>query len=164
MVATPSVEVSSLYARQAYVLPAEVQVSSLYTRYAWKGNLEYPIVRSYGWTLDGHDFYAITLGRGFPTLVYDITSGTWAQYSTNDSDFFTPRTGLNWQGYIDAANDGEATDVFFGDSQSGLIWRAIPTQNWDEGQTEEAGTTPIYGRVQGNINLHGSATARIARV
>lgn len=164
MAVTPEVQVSNVYARHTYQAPAEVRVSSVYTRYAWKGTLEYPIVRAYGWSLDGHDFYAITLGRGFPTLVYDITSGTWATYSTNDTDFFTPRTSLNWEGFIDADQSGEATDVIYGDSQSGLLWRAVPTQNWDEGPTEEAGTTPIYARVQAAINMHSYDAARVSRV
>lgn len=159
-------DVSRLYLRTSYNVPAKsVKASRLYVRIAYRADNDPPRLRANGWSLDGHDFYQLTLGDAKGTLIYDITSGTWANYVTEGLGFWRPVYSVNWQGVTKKAQGaGMTTDVVMGDSFRGLLWTQDPVLGKDEGDAEDKADTTIYCKVQGNLNIHTNNTARISRV
>jgi len=96
--------------------------------------------RAWTFTLDGHTFYAITLGEQ-GTWVYDMTTGQWSEWETAGLGSWNMERGTTWKGSIIAA-----------DRENGIIWSIDPTSFIDDDfktQTRVVtGATAIRGRDQ----------------
>lgn len=77
-------------------------------------------LKAWGFEMDGHPFYVLNLGTQ-GTLVYDASTGRWAQWATEGDDNFRVTTGLNW--------DGSAIG---GDKTNGYIYTINPDIGYDE--------------------------------
>lgn len=77
--------------------------------------------RAWEYVQDGHRFYVLHLGD-FGTLVYDYTTGQWAEYATEGYDkVWNGEQGLMWNLRIVA-----------GDNQNGNLWEVDPDSELDE--------------------------------
>lgn len=106
---------------------------------SWRtGAAEDPTQRAWGFTFDGHPFYALTLGEQ-GTVVYDLLTGQWSQFQTEGLPGWNMELGLVWQGRIIA-----------GDQQNPLLWRLEPQTSLDEGfkplRRIVTGGTPVRQR------------------
>ena len=104
-------------------------------------------VRAFGVKLDGHDLYVLTIGSSPITLVYDITSGEWYQWSDavgNAFDYFGAVTRRSSYGYtqgptVFSATGGQVFAVGFNSykdvtsSGSSVFPAQIRTPIWDQG-------------------------------
>lgn len=95
-----------------------------------RGRIANSRLRAWTFTLDGHDFYVLRLGDD-STLVYDVYSEQWMDWTSPDLDFWRPNTGRNWVGGT-ALADTYGSDVVAGDDTFGLLWFLDPEQPHDE--------------------------------
>lgn len=116
----------------------------------------------YSWTLkyEGHRWYAITLVNENLTLVYDMTTGLWAQWTDVDGNYLpivdstyktsTAQTLLQhesngWLYTVDSANVTDAGDVITVD---------IYTPNYDAGTARDKTLPAVYfdaNRIPGSV-------------
>src|SRR6478609_3629716 len=111
-----------------------------------KGRVDNHKVRAWTFSLDDHDFYVLRLGmRG--TLVYDLTTNTWADWSSKDLNFWRAQTGMNWLGSdIASFNEGATGDAFAGDDTYGVIWGIVPEVGVDDDPRGEDYDIQTYTR------------------
>jgi hypothetical protein len=128
----PSQSLQSTGLRVRTVLEFTVRtiVSGLRVRAVVRGRIGSPRLRAWTFTLDGHDFYVLRLGDTL-TLVYDVYSEQWMDWSDFEKVFWRPNIGINWTG-----GDGLAptygSNVVAGDDTFGLLWFLDPEQPYDE--------------------------------
>lgn len=107
------------------------------------GSIENLNSRAWSFTLDGHTFYAITLGEQ-GTYVYDQTSGQWAKWQTAGLPGWNMEIGTTWKNRIIAC-----------DQANPIIWELDPSSFLDDGfkvQTRKStGGIPMRGR---NFHAH----------
>jgi hypothetical protein len=103
--------------------------------------------RAWGFSLDGHDFYVLRLGES-ATLVFDLTTQQWSQWSNPDLAYWRPHCGQNWQGMAGTLADG-GTDVVCGDDTEGVLYRLDPTSGRDDdtGTGDAAFTRTVTGAI-----------------
>jgi hypothetical protein len=112
-----------------------------------------PIVRVWGFSMDGHDFYVIRLGAS-ETLVYDLTTGQWHHWASPDEERWRAHIGNNWVGIGATTTDRDfGSDVVAGDDRSGTLWMLDPTAGVDDNDT--TGTSSFIRKVTGGISLRG---------
>lgn len=85
-------------------------------------------LKGWGFDIDGHTFYVLNLGTQ-GTLVYDMASGRWAQWSTEGEDLWRLTCGLNWQ-----------DSPIGGDNTNGQLWDIDPSIGYDEDPTDASPT------------------------
>lgn len=137
-------------------LARNIQVSSVGALVVARGRIDNPKLRAWTFTLDGHDFYVLRCGDSF-TLVYDVYSEQWMDWSSPDYEFWRPNTGMNWLGgQLFGSTYG--SDVVVGDDVHGLLYFLDPEQPFDQSPVEFApvqeryferitmGQVPIRGR------------------
>lgn len=102
----PVIDVSELVVLETYVTgPRQILVG-----------------RAFGFTLDNHPLYIVTLGL-IGTFVYDISTGTWSQFETQGyNGIWNFEHGVEW-------NDG----VYGGDNSTNQIWKLNPSSWLDDG-------------------------------
>lgn len=128
---TPSISASDVGAVvTTNYLAQNVQVAMVGVLVVGRGRIDNPKVRAWTFTLDGHDFYVLRLGDG-STLVYDVYSEQWVDWSSPDYDFWRPNTGMNWLGGQLFAG-GFGSDVVVGDDVHGLLYFLDPKQPFDQ--------------------------------
>jgi hypothetical protein len=120
------------------------------------------IIRAWGCSLDGHDFYLLRVGEDY-TLVYDDATGQWAHWSSPDSNVFRPRLGLNWPGFgsVQIAN-GFNWNITAGDDTTGNIWMMDPEAGDDENIV--SGSTSFERKVTGAVPIRGRETGSCHQV
>ncbi len=84
------------------------------------GPVENLNTRAWGFSLDGHTFYVLTLGEQ-GTFVYDEKTGQWSQWKTAGLNTWNMEIGTTWRGDIIAADQSNPT-----------IWRLDPTSFIDD--------------------------------
>lgn len=106
----------------------------------------------YSWTLkyEGHKWYAFTLVNTNLTLVYDLTTGLWAQWTDKDGDYLpivdsTYNTATN-QTILQHESDGY---LYVVDSDSTSDWNGpitvdIYTPNYDAGTARDKVLERMY--------------------
>lgn len=120
------------------------------------------VLRTWSFSIDGHDFYLIYLPGAF-SLVYDLTTGKWSRWSSNSLAYLNQHVGLNWLsvGATTYAR-GQNTNVVAGDLRSGQLWLVNPVLGYDENITTSAveaftsiviGGIPIKGRDNLRCNM-----------
>lgn len=97
---------------------------------AVRGRMDNPRLRAWAFTLDGHDFYVLRLGDT-KTLVYDLYSQQWMDWSSWEKDYWRANIGANWLG-ANADADEFGSNVIVGDDTFGLLWLLDPNQGFDE--------------------------------
>lgn len=95
------------------------------------GPNESPKIKSWGFTLDGHDFYVMRLGAKGKTLVYDLSTGQWSHWASFNRTSWRPFTGMNWTTSAGIAHQ-YGSNIIAGDDSSGVIWVLDPDATNDE--------------------------------
>jgi len=95
-----------------------------------KGRTQNPNIRVFTFTLHGHDFYVIRLGDT-ETLIYDVYSQQWIEWTSKDLPFWRANTGCNWVGAQQLAYQ-YGSDVVVGDDVWGLLYFLNPEQPFDD--------------------------------
>lgn len=107
-----------------------VQESKFLVLVAARGRVADPRVSAWTFTLDGHDFYVLRLGDA-ATLLYDVYSEQWVEWTTDQSGAWRVNTGVNWVGGQALAHIyGSA--VIAGDDTFGRLWFLNPEQPYDD--------------------------------
>lgn len=125
------------YTSQAYTVAvaesqAQVYDSQSFVVVVYRGRLENYNVRTWTFNLDGHEFYCITLGET-STLVYDLTTEQWAEWSTPGYDVWRAHRGCNWVSLsTESYSSGANSTVVAGDNNYGRLWFVDPTIGYDE--------------------------------
>ena len=113
-------------------------------------------LRVWGYSLDGHDIYVLRLGPG-ETLIYDLTTGMWAEWRSPDRDNWRAHVGQNWIGMsVDTMTLGFGTDIVCGDDSSGTLFILDPTAGRDDRTTE--GSDPFDRIVTTGMAISGRNT------
>lgn len=136
-------------------LAQNIQVSEVGVMVVARGRIDNSKLRAWTFTLDGHDFYVLRLGDA-TTLVYDVYSEQWMDWSSPDYEFWRPNTGMNWIGGQLFAG-GFGSDVVVGDDVHGLLYFLDPAQPFDQSPLE---TAPVQERyferiVMGQVPIRG---------
>jgi len=110
-----------------------------------------PFLRVWGFSLDGHDFYVISLGET-STLVYDLTTGQWSEWFSPEETVWKAHTGTNWVSLgLDTYTTWDATsNVIAGDNNYGVLWMVDPDVGTDEDPVT-AVATPFSRQITGGI-------------
>jgi hypothetical protein len=105
-----------------------------------RGSISNPSLRSWYYTMDGHDFYVLKLGTGFKTLVYDLTTQQWAWWNTENSVNWRASVGMNWRS-SNTIGSTHGSNVIVGDDSTGTLWVLDPDYPQDDSlfSTEAAG-------------------------
>ena len=114
-------------------------------------NADYTTVYSWTLKLEGHKWYAITLVNNNLTLVFDATTGVWAQWTDGDGNYLpfidsTYKTETA-QTILQHATDGWLYTVSLEnlvDWNDTLIKVGIVTQNYDGGTARDKAMKAIY--------------------
>lgn len=124
--------------------------------------IDMTIIRAWGCTLDGHDFYLLRLGDDY-TLVYDDATGTWAHWHSPDLDYFRPRVGMNWPGFgSDSIARGFNWNIVAGDDTTDNLWMMDPEAGDDENAL--TGSTAFEREVTGAVMQRGRKTQRCNQI
>lgn len=112
------------------------------------------VLRTWSFSMDGHDFYLIYLPGSF-TLVYDLTTGKWSRWSSNSLAYLNQHVGINWLSVGSATYArGQNSNVIAGDLRSGQLWLVNPVLGYDENITTGA-VEPFTSIVIGGVPLKG---------
>lgn len=157
----PSEELQSdgLRIRTVMQSSVDLQASGLRVRTIVRGRIGSPRLRAWTFTLDGHDFYVLRLGDTL-TLVYDVYSEQWMDWTSFEKDFWRPNIGTNWTG-----GDGLAptygSNVVAGDDTFGLLWFLDPEQPYDEAPDPLAPVQETYFEriTMGQVPVRGREVA-----
>lgn len=95
-----------------------------------RGRIADPKLRAWTFTLDGHDFYVLRLGDSL-TLVYDVSTEQWMDWTSRNLDFWRANIGMNWIGGQRFGPD-YGSDVVVGDDAYGLLYFLDPEQPYDQ--------------------------------
>lgn len=108
---------------------APIQTTQAFTLAVVKGRIATPRIRAFTFTLDGHDFYGLRLGD-MSTLLYDVSSQQWIEWTSQDAPFWRVNTAVNWIG-AQALGNSYGSDVVAGDDTWGLLYFLNPDQPYD---------------------------------
>lgn len=139
--------------------------SSQVAVYAWaKGYVERPHVRSWGFSLDGHDFYVLRLGVQ-ATLVLDLTSGQWSEWDGHSLPVWRAHLGQNWLGMGKTTADRlYGTNIVAGDDRAGILWMLDPTKGVDDGAAVDLPDEPYTRTATGLVPMVMRQTASDAGI
>lgn len=98
--------------------------------------------RSWGFNLDQHQFYVLSLGMQ-GTFVFDVLSTQWAQWQTQGFTGWNMENGVEWNG-----------EVYAGDDSLPILWRMDPDSFLDDD------FRPIKRVVTGGIPAEARETMR----
>lgn len=94
------------------------------------GRTANPELRTWTYSLDGHDYYVLRLGDSL-TLVYDDSSEQWMDWTDYDSLTWRAHCGINWTG-AQLLADTYGSSIVAGDDAYGLLWFLDPNQPYDD--------------------------------
>lgn len=96
-----------------------------------RGKIDNPKLIAWGYTLDGHDMYVLRLGTEGKTLVYDISTGQWAWWSSGETLRWRASCGMNWPSSGQLAQQ-YGSNVIVGDDSAGILWILNPLKGLDD--------------------------------
>ena len=114
----------------AFRQDADINVTGAGTLAAVKGRVSNFRLRAWTFTLDGHDFYVLRLGET-ATLVYDVYSEQWIEWTDFARETWRPNVGMRWIGATGLGAD-YGSSIVFGDDTFGLLWFLDPKQPYDQ--------------------------------
>lgn len=114
----------------------EMQATSGQVLAVVRGRIDNPKLRTWAYTLDGHDNFVIKLGTTGKTLIFDLSTGQWSWWTTGTSGNWRASLGLNWYsaGSI-AQNFG--SNIIVGDDSYGVLWVLDPDYGQDDALLED---------------------------
>jgi hypothetical protein len=119
-----------------------------------------PVVRSWGFTLDGHDFYVNRLGAQM-TLLYDANTQRWSRWATLDQSKWRAHQGFNWLGMSqDNYFAGAASNIVAGDDTEGILWTLDPNSGEDDSVADPPVRQSFARRVIGGVPMRTRQGAR----
>lgn len=95
-----------------------------------RGRIANPRVVAWPFTLDAHDFYVLRLGDA-ATLIYDIYSEQWIEWTYGDLPVWRVNTGMTWIGGQGLGHT-HGSNVIVGDDTYGILWVLDPELPYDE--------------------------------
>ncbi len=125
------------------------------------GRVAHPRLRAWTYTLDGHDYYVLRLGDD-TTLVYDVSTQTWVEWTSTVLNFWRANIGANWLGATGIAfRDGFNSNVVVGDDTYGLLWLLDPRQGYDDHPVDGGDNPQPFTRiVMAQIPIRGRNTVQ----
>jgi len=109
----------------------QMQVTSSQVMIVGRGKIENPRLKSWWYTLDGHDNFILRLGTTGKTLVFDVTTGQWAWWASPDSSRWRANVGMNWKS--SGSIPGQyGSNVIVGDDSYGVLWVLDPEKGADD--------------------------------
>lgn len=133
----------------------DIEASQAVVLVAARGRVANPRVRAWTFTLDGHDFYVLRLGDE-ETLIYDLYSEQWVNWSSAELPFWRTTTGITWiGGSILGFTYGSS--IVCGDDTQGLLWLLDPELAYDESSRADSSIQQIaFNRVvTGQVPMTG---------
>jgi len=117
-----------------------IRVTQLAPLAVYRGKIDNPKLKSWFYTLDGHDFYILKLGTGGKTLVLDLMTGQWSWWTTGNDLRWRASVGMNWRS---SGNIPEqfGSNVVVGDDSYGVLWILDPEKGQDDMLLTDAETT-----------------------
>ena len=109
----------------------EVRASQMATMILALGRVQDPKIRSWTFTLDGHDFYVIRLGKT-STLIYDRLSDQWYVWGSAEGEQWRAYNGQNWIGAFERLAREYGSDVLIGDDGNGALYLLDPDRAVDD--------------------------------
>lgn len=119
-----------------------------------------PILRSWAFRLDGHEYYVLRLGEA-ETLVFDRLTQQWSHWQSPDRTNWRAHVGCNWQGMAGTLGD-DGTDIVAGDDSTGVLWRLDPTSGRDD--RTDTGDDAFSRVVTGAIPLDGRDVLQVGAI
>lgn len=98
------------------------------------GRISNPNVRAWTFTLDGHDFYVLSVGDE-ETLVFDVLTNEWFTWGNDDLDVFQGKIGINWTG-AGSLPSRYGSNVLVGHDTAGALFLMNPDEATDDHPTE----------------------------
>lgn len=96
-----------------------------------RGTIDNPKLTSWAYTLDGHDYFVLKLGTSAKTLVFDLSTGQWAWWSSLSTDHWRANTGMNWKSSGNIPFQ-YGSNVIVGDDSYGILWVLDPEKGTDD--------------------------------
>lgn len=128
---TEEIRSSSLGVMALVEEQAVVRSSQLSSMILALGRIQDPKIRAWTFTLDGHDFYVIRLGKD-STLLYDRLSEQWYVWGSDESEQWRAYNGQNWIGAFDRLARQYGSDVLIGDDGNGALYLLDPDRAVDD--------------------------------
>lgn len=129
---TPRLKTSQANVSVVYRWTAQsMKVTQAFALAVVRGTISNPTMRSWCFTLDGHDFWVLKLGTSFKTLVFDLTTGQWAHWATEGSTGWRASLGFNWRSSDNIAAI-YGSNVVVGDDSAGALWVLDPEYAFDD--------------------------------
>ncbi len=154
----PSDGVASPQARVLAAAKASVPINMPQARVlaAVLGRVAHPKLRAWTYSLDGHDYYILRLGDN-TTLIYDVSTQTWVEWTGNSLPFWRPNVGANWLGATALAFlDGYNSNIIVGDDTFGLLWVLDPEQGFDDDPVTGGDDPQSFERIaMGQVPIRG---------
>lgn len=95
------------------------------------GRIDTPKLQAWYYTLDGHDMYVLRLGTYGKTLVYDLSTGQWSWFTSEDSVRWRASCGTNWRA-AQGIGSAYGSNIVVGDDSSGTLWVLDPEKGMDD--------------------------------
>lgn len=135
----PSDSINATYAGEDIVytrIAQELPATSAGVLAVYRGQIDNPHLKSWAYTLDGHDNFVLKLGTDGKTLVFDISTKQWSWWASPDSERWRPLTGMNWYsaGQIPFFY---GSNVIVGDDSYGILWVLSPEKGQDDDLLED---------------------------
>jgi len=112
------------------VTDTQAEISQADVIVIYRGRSEDTVLRSWTFSLDGHDFYVLRLGDE-ATLVYDLYSEQWMDWKSPELGFWRANVGINWNGG-EGLGAGYGSNAVVGDDFLGILWFLDPNQGFDD--------------------------------
>lgn len=123
---------------------SDIQVSQADVVVVYRGRVEDPKVRAWTFTLDGHEFYVLSLGTR-ETLVYDVATSEWYTWGSGEEEVWRAKVGINWTG-TGALPGLFGSNVLVGDDSTGTLYFLAPDSDRDDDALEGAGVARSFIR------------------
>jgi hypothetical protein len=99
-------------------------------------------IRAWTFTQDDHDFYVLSLGSVFPTLVLDLMTNQWSDWNTEGQIHWRASTGIAWD-----------LENVAGDLTEGILWNISGDDRRDDFSSDIADSRPIISIVRGLLPI-----------
>ncbi len=121
---------------------------------------DYQQIVSFAFSLDGHDFYVLRLGNN-ETLVYDLTTGSWASWDGQGRNVWPVNSGFNWASVLGSLDpNAPATNIIMGDDTFSTLWTLTTSLAADEGPFLNDSRREFSRAVIGGIPLRSRTSPR----
>lgn len=117
------------------------------------------VLRTWSFSLDGHDFYLIYLPGSY-TLVFDLTTGQWSRWASNSVNYLNQHVGINWLATDSTTYArGQETNIVAGDLRSGVLW-LVNAQRGSDDNITTGSPESFTCTVTGGIPVKGLDTVK----